>query len=666
MTEKPEIFLKILCCALLFNSCVGERYAYHTVGGHDLSSSVPLELYLLPADDNGVDELRPKRSLSSTVSPFAFEGADSVLNSKAPPHSITFPDTNPPPPSDAPAPPSSVGSIIPGLASNPTLADKPAKPSSLGGSGAYYAASNKSRATKKVLPGSEEILGVNAAGKKTYLSTPLKPLPPVNTTGAIAANLTVDEHNANLPGAITPNQAVDEHSLPPLPTSTSAPYSEDFGELPPDDLSNKTLAANNITSTTNDSHTYYNSSVSRDEARAKSLWVELNEHNSKTHDILSNAHRRAVTQKLSFDFPFYGHVVHNVTITTGGFLYTGEQTHPWLAATQFIAPLMANFDTSLTNDSVIRYLDTDSQLTVTWENVRLQDKPEAGGFTFQATLYKSGNIAFVYKSIPVVAIDDDHHPVKVGLSDSYVMDKTIFFVRRKTIYEYHRVQFSHTDISNWTSIYLTALPTCLDHKDCDSCLSDVTSQFTCFWCPTAQRCSTGLDRNRQDWVQKGCDRIMVTSAQYCSTSLNYAPHSMGPGGEVKALSAEHLEEMESATAPMALLPPNHKLEKIRQPQYTLAKPDLARPMGKSKGTKVTSGGDNRKEGEETAEVHKMTISSLFFTLLCLASFVGVVVWAVYAYNNPMSSSGQILIRYRPSQWTMKRGEARYTAATIHM
>ncbi|XP_026678931.1 uncharacterized protein LOC103508559 [Diaphorina citri] len=150
-------------------------YAYHTVGGHDLSSSVPLELYLLPADENGVDELRPKRSLSSTVSPFAFEGADSVLNSKAPPHSITFPDTNPPPASDAPAPPSSVGSIIPGLASNPTLADKPAKPSSLGGSGAYYAASNKSRATKKVLPGSEETLGVNAAGKKTYLSTPLKP-----------------------------------------------------------------------------------------------------------------------------------------------------------------------------------------------------------------------------------------------------------------------------------------------------------------------------------------------------------------------------------------------------------------------------------------------------------------------------------------------------------
>lgn len=63
------------------------------------------------------------------------------------------------------------------------------------------------------------------------------------------------------------------------------------------------------------------------------------------------------TQKLSFDFPFYGHVVHNVTITTGGFLYTGEQTHPWLAATQFIAPLMANFDTSLTHDSVIRYLE---------------------------------------------------------------------------------------------------------------------------------------------------------------------------------------------------------------------------------------------------------------------------------------------------------------------
>lgn len=63
------------------------------------------------------------------------------------------------------------------------------------------------------------------------------------------------------------------------------------------------------------------------------------------------------TIKLSFDFPFYGHKVRNITIATGGFLYTGEYVHSWLAATQYIAPLMANFDTTISNESKVKYAD---------------------------------------------------------------------------------------------------------------------------------------------------------------------------------------------------------------------------------------------------------------------------------------------------------------------
>lgn len=63
------------------------------------------------------------------------------------------------------------------------------------------------------------------------------------------------------------------------------------------------------------------------------------------------------TVQLKFDFPFYGHDVRNVTIATGGFLYTGDYVHSWLAATQYIAPLMANFDTSISNSSFVRFDD---------------------------------------------------------------------------------------------------------------------------------------------------------------------------------------------------------------------------------------------------------------------------------------------------------------------
>lgn len=49
-------------------------------------------------------------------------------------------------------------------------------------------------------------------------------------------------------------------------------------------------------------------------------------------------------------------------MATGGFIYTGDYVHSWLAATQYIAPLMANFDTSLSNDSFVRLNDTGKRL----------------------------------------------------------------------------------------------------------------------------------------------------------------------------------------------------------------------------------------------------------------------------------------------------------------
>lgn len=121
-------------------------------------------------------------------------------------------------------------------------------------------------------------------------------------------------------------------------------------------------------------------------------------------------------------------MIKNVTIATGGFLYTGDYVHSWLAATQYIAPLMANFDTSLSNRSFIRYADNGTAFTVQWEKVTLQERPDDGEFTFQVTLRRSGDIIFVYKNVPLYVenIQDVNHPVKVGLSDAYIMDRTVF------------------------------------------------------------------------------------------------------------------------------------------------------------------------------------------------------------------------------------------------
>ena len=85
-----------------------------------------------------------------------------------------------------------------------------------------------------------------------------------------------------------------------------------------------------------------------------------------------STHRRAATIALTFQFPFYGHMVQNITIATGGFLYTGEYVHSWLAATQYIAPLMANFDTSQEESATVKYADNGTSLVVEWGNVYLQ------------------------------------------------------------------------------------------------------------------------------------------------------------------------------------------------------------------------------------------------------------------------------------------------------
>lgn len=66
-----------------------------------------------------------------------------------------------------------------------------------------------------------------------------------------------------------------------------------------------------------------------------------------------------------------------------------------------------------------------------WERVPLQDGNQSTPsplFTFSVTLHNTGDIAFAYRSIPIAieTIKDEKHPVKIGLSDAYIIDKTIY------------------------------------------------------------------------------------------------------------------------------------------------------------------------------------------------------------------------------------------------
>jgi hypothetical protein len=249
-----------------------------------------------------------------------------------------------------------------------------------------------------------------------------------------------------------------------------------------------------------------------------------------------------------------------------------------------------------------------------------------GPFTFSASLYSNGNITFNYYSLPVAIqkIEDNKHPVKVGISDAYIIDNTVFHARRKTIYEYHRVNFENLDIRNNTQIHLVALPTCLSFTTCTDCLqARETNNLQCSWCPSLRRCSSGLDRRRQEWITHGCNRSLIQDIKGCAAVLDYSTTTQTPVS-VTSNSVSSSEKEQS--------------EYIVQEHH-----------------------EKSMDNDE----HPKNVGLLTSLCVILGLIFTIGIWLVYSYLNPLSKSGQLLIKYRPWAWH-RRGEARYTAASIHM
>ncbi|XP_054366805.1 plexin domain-containing protein 1 isoform X3 [Mirounga angustirostris] len=258
----------------------------------------------------------------------------------------------------------------------------------------------------------------------------------------------------------------------------------------------------NRTMVVEDNHNYY---VSRlygpSEPRSRELWVDVakaNQSQVKVHRILSNTHRQASRVVLSFDFPFYGHPLRQITIATGGFIFMGDTIHRMLTATQYVAPLMANFNPGYSENSTVAYFDNGTVFIVQWDHVYLQGREDRGSFTFQAALYHDGRIVFGYKEIPmsVLEISSSQHPVKAGLSDAFMIlnpSPDVPESRRRTIFEYHRVELDPSKVTSTSAVEFTPLPTCLQHRSCDTCVSS-DLPFNCSWCHVLQRQSPGCVR----------------------------------------------------------------------------------------------------------------------------------------------------------------------------
>uniref|UniRef100_A0A8C5MRN9 Plexin domain containing 2 n=1 Tax=Leptobrachium leishanense TaxID=445787 RepID=A0A8C5MRN9_9ANUR len=370
-------------------------------------------------------------------------------------------------------------------------------------------------------------------------------------------------------------------------------------------------------------HKYYSSRTFGPlDSASRDLWVDIDQMEKekvKIHGILSNTHRQAARVNLSFDFPFYGHFLREITVATGGFIYTGDVIHRMLTATQYIAPLMANFDPSMSRNSTVRYFDNGTALVVQWDHVHLQENHSLGSFTFQATLINDGRIVFGYKEIPfpVMQISSTNHPVKVGLSDAFVVVhkiQQIPNVRRRTIFEYHRVELEMAKITNFSTVEMLPLPTCLQFNSCSTC---VTSQigFDCNWCNNLQRCSSGFDRHRQDWVENGCSEEAKDKACGDLQTTEVPRHTT---------TANRLTTSRDFTQKARVTTPN---------------------LPSSIPTEAST--DNSAAEQKNGPLHTgLIIGVLILVLLVITA----ILITVYMYHHPTSSASLFFIERRPSRW----------------
>ncbi|XP_066301357.1 plexin domain-containing protein 2-like isoform X2 [Branchiostoma lanceolatum] len=216
-------------------------------------------------------------------------------------------------------------------------------------------------------------------------------------------------------------------------------------------------------------------------------------------------HKQNKPVSLSFDFKFYGHFIRNISISTRGYLNTGQYPS-FVTDTQYVAPLSdPRLDSSLDKYASVRYKDSGTSFTVEWNRLYLTNQTKLGPFVFQTTLMKDGRIVFAYKEAPARLIDDTVRDVKVGVSDAYV--PSLVLDGGEPVIEYHRVELGLDKVHSNAVVILVPQQTCSELRECSSCIGPSIVDFQCGWCQKVNRCSDGNDWLTASWKDAGCDAL---------------------------------------------------------------------------------------------------------------------------------------------------------------
>jgi len=265
-----------------------------------------------------------------------------------------------------------------------------------------------------------------------------------------------------------------------------------------------------------DDHKYYTLTVYQNNEHKSFDDNFIDMENAEVKSDLSDTMVGALSISPLFSFPFYGHLVSELFVTTHGFLSLSPRLHDYIYKTQYIAPLRIKLDPSRSNHSTISVLSLPERLTVEWSNVSVMadaEHPAGGAFTFQVTLRPNGDIVFVYIEVqPVLtrAALYDHEPV-AGISDA-------FLLHGSELHLYSKINIENVKINTRTVAVFAAQPTCIAQPGCAECAAlRQSSRFQCMWCEAAGHCSDGADRLRENWNTAECHLTNTTTCDAAHT-----------------------------------------------------------------------------------------------------------------------------------------------------
>lgn len=183
-------------------------------------------------------------------------------------------------------------------------------------------------------------------------------------------------------------------------------------------------------------------------------------------------------------------------------------------------------------------------------------------------------------------------------------------------------------ITNYSAVEMLPLPTCLQFSSCGTCVRSQIG-FNCSWCNNLQRCSSGFDRHRQDWVENGCpdeSKDKVCEDLFPSTQV---PHHTTSG--IHGTTYRHF----TTTA---------KLTTSHLPSSLPTEDDTKIALHLK---------DNRASTDDSAEekTHGTLHTGLIIGILVLVLVVAAAILVtIYMYHHPTSSASLFFIERRPSRW----------------